>query len=44
MNQLKELQTLLKALRLGETAEQLPLLLENAEKTTILMRLSLRMS
>ena len=32
MNQLKELQTLLKALRLGETAEQLPLLLENAEK------------
>lgn len=32
MNQLKELQTLLKALRLGETAEQLPLLLENAKK------------
>jgi len=32
VNQLKELQTLLKALRLGETAEQLPLLLENAEK------------
>ena len=32
MNQLKRLQELLKSLRLGETAEQLPLLLENAEK------------
>lgn len=32
MNQLKILQETLKSLRLGETAEQLPVLLEKAEK------------